>query len=143
MILRVLFITVLFVATVQCSTQKVEVTGITYTDQNNNRFFISSEIIRYQPITAIESSSGTYDGGEKKFVSISHQTFISLVRIAKEIASDTASHSDQRRMTTSVISIKNKTSSNEDVINEPARRFTLNRSALRTQLEQQLRALID
>lgn len=109
-------------------------TGMTYSysDQNNNRFQITPSQVFYIPMTASESSSGQYNGGEKVTVTITEETFKEISNLAEAVfASDAIT--TQRRMMTSVLRFNSK-GKNKQVI--------VTASEERKQLEKLLRELI-
>lgn len=143
MTLRLLCIAILSLLMLQCSTQKMQVTRINYTDQNNNRFSITSEMIQYKPISAAESSSGYYDGGEPKTVLISADSFKELLQLALQIKDDTTLHSKQRQMMTSLIGFTTSEQQKEMLKQGAEQWYVLKPSKIRTSFEQQLLLLVD
>ncbi|QNJ98085.1 hypothetical protein [Constantimarinum furrinae] len=107
-------------------------TTYTYTDQNNNVFDISPKEIRYVPITPVESSSGTYSGGEKVTVSITEEDFKEISELATELFQNTEVHTSKRTMGTSVLYATTENGS---------KRVTLLRSKQRGDLERVLNSL--
>lgn len=128
---RALLLLVISLALVSCGSQQKEMTYL-YVDQNNNRFQITASEIRYIPITASESSSGQYDGGDKATVAISEKTFKEISNLAEAVFVSEGI-TTQRRMLMSVLSVY-KDGENKHVIVTP--------SEERKQLETALRELI-
>ncbi|MFC7358500.1 hypothetical protein ACFQO1_12435 [Jejudonia soesokkakensis] len=104
----------------------------TYTDQNNNQYYISSSEIRYVPIKASESSSGEYDGGEPVTIPITETQFSEIKKLTESVFEAIDSHTTKRQMMTSVISLTS---------NGETKRLTLTRSKERTALETYLKAV--
>ncbi len=104
-----------------------------YLDQNNNSYSITPTEIKYNPMTAKNSSSGVYNGGEKTTVTIDKKMFNEIAQLAETLLQDSEYHADKRAMLTAVIS----TERNEIVI----KRF-LKQSPTRSQLETLLNNLL-
>lgn len=102
---------------------------IVYSDQNNNVYVVTSDALSYDPITEIESSSGTYSGGEPYKVSLEVSEYDEIVKLARQIASDPEGKSDKREMLTSVLTL---------VDDKKESAFILRRSEDRSQLEAML-----
>lgn len=101
-----------------------------YVDFNNNRYSVTQEKIRYQPITALESSSGTYAGGEPAEAVMTMEHFAEIVECVKAIVDDRAIQAAKRRMLTVMLTIeKNGERSN----------FIIRRSAKQKALQEALR----
>src|SRR5688572_2333421 len=69
-----------------------------YIDGNNNTYTITSDSIKYDPITPKESSSGIYSGGDPKAVAITKEQFSKIESIIHQIQKDKASHAGKREM---------------------------------------------
>lgn len=78
---------------------------ISYTDQNNNRYLADSGTLAYQPITAANSSSGTYSGGEPAEVAITEEVFMQLFQLSQELLQLTEHQAKARQMTTSMLHV--------------------------------------
>lgn len=96
--------------------------SIYYTDQNNNTYSISAKSLVYNPITAKESSSGAYDGGEPATVALTKEQFETMLSSAKALIEDTSKHSEMRRMMTAVLLLKDADSSNRKIVVKSANR---------------------
>ncbi len=105
-----------------------------YLDQNNNSYSITENEIRYNPMTAKNSSSGVYNGGEKATVTLTKEQFIDIAQRAETLLQNKDYHANKREMLTAVLSTERK----EIVI----KRF-LKKSELRTQLETLLKTLLN
>lgn len=81
----------------------------TYIDGNNNSYLISADSLIYDPISPIESSSGTYSGGEAKRVKLSATQFQKIETLIKSIQKDKASHENARQMGFGTLLIGKKT----------------------------------
>lgn len=101
-----------------------------YSDQNNNVYVVTSSELSYDPVTELESSSGTYSGGEPYKVSIKASEYEEIVRLAREIAGSPEGKSDKREMLTSVLTL---------VDDQKESAFILKRSEIRTKLETMLK----
>jgi len=73
-------------------------TSYTYIDGNNNEYLIMEGSVTYKPITARESSSGTYNGGEAKNVAITSSQFQKIETLIKTILKDKSAHEATRQM---------------------------------------------
>jgi len=117
----------------QCKDEKIKM-NYTYVDQNNNRYYISQLSIDYHPIKASESSSGVYDGGEEKKVSISEENYTELVSLAEEFLSTKNSKNIKREMLTAILYSKDQ--------NENKRSIVLRPSEKRSQFEKLLKEFL-
>ena len=130
--LRTILVCLLIGASVtSCSWKKPSMT-YTYTDQNNNRYYISNTKMRYLPIKASESSSGDYNGGDPTTISITEAQFAEIIALAEAVWNATTTHTQKREMLTSVLS---------STSNGKSRRVTLTRSKARTAFENYLNTL--
>jgi hypothetical protein len=59
-----------------------------YSDGSGNAYFITESTVQYDPITAAESSSGVYDGGEPKTSAIDADQFDQIMTLFDQAASD-------------------------------------------------------
>lgn len=87
-----------------------------YTDQNNNSYYISENEIRYVPISPSESSSGVYSGGTKKSVSISKTQFSEISKKCDAIFNTPNLQTNQRRMMTSILRFSNSSESKKIIL---------------------------
>ena len=107
---------------VQCkSTQPVH---ISYTDQNNNRYTVTESVLKYDPITPAESSSGTFSGGDPLNIKITKNDFEAITNLAEEILS-TESRDNKREMLTSVLTIKKGAESRTVILKKSKDRMNL------------------
>ncbi|MBV1924813.1 MAG: hypothetical protein KUG68_12385 [Flavobacteriaceae bacterium] len=86
----------------QCKDEQLKM-NYTYVDQNNNRYSINHLTIDYRPIKASESSSGTYDGGEEKKVSITEEEYSEITSIAEDFLSNKELENQKREMLTAIL----------------------------------------
>ena len=96
---------VLLIGFLKCASQSQNMTYY-YTDQNNNRFIISSRDISYFPTEPTESSSGVYDGGEEMKLKITDEAFKEISKLADSILKSSETHTSVRKMKTTVLTIK-------------------------------------
>lgn len=83
---------------------------IVYNDGNANAYIISTKSFKYAPVTPMESSSGTYSGGEPKDFEIEQSTFNEIFIRAEKIATTDDIKIDTRQMGTGFIKITFKDS---------------------------------
>ncbi len=81
---------------------------IQYNDGNNNTWTIDKESIKYIPVSAIMSSSGSYSGGKSEKYTITQHQHEDIIRIINEALIDSSSHQQFRNMGTAMIKIENK-----------------------------------
>lgn len=74
-----------------------------YIDGNGNVYAISSTSIVYDPITPIESSTGTYSGGEPYFAAIEPKQYSDLVLVFNKCIDDPSGQSTTRSMGTGTL----------------------------------------
>ena len=117
----------------QCKDENIKM-NYTYIDQNNNRYYISQFKIDYHPIKASESSSGVFDGGEEKSVSISEQNHAQIVELAEQFLINKYHENLKREMLTAVLYSKDQYDNKRSVI--------LKASDKRTQFENLLKEAI-
>ncbi|MDT0556093.1 hypothetical protein [Patiriisocius hiemis] len=96
-----------------------------YTDQNNNSYYISETEIRYIPITPSESSSGVYSGGNKKNVSISKAQFSEISEKCDAIFNTPNLQTSQRRMMTSILRFSSSSESKKIILTPSEKRKEL------------------
>ncbi len=99
----------------QCKDEKLKM-NYTYLDQNNNRYYISQLNIDYHPIKASKSSSGVYDGGEEKEVSISEESYAEIVSLAEQFLSNKNHENINREMLTAILYSKDQYENKRSVI---------------------------
>ncbi len=79
-----------------------------FADGNGNKYTISQEKIIYEPISAAESSSGVYSGGEKKTGMIKSTVFYNLFLDSYGIINNTDLHIRYREMGSYLLNIEFK-----------------------------------
>lgn len=87
-------------------------------DRNNNKYLITSEALKYHPISEAESSSGVYSGGEAKEIAISAAQWQQVQTMAQAIVDNTASHTETRQMLTSVLKMSNGLHKQSHILNQ-------------------------
>jgi hypothetical protein len=87
-------------------------------DQNNNKYLITGEALKYQPIRAVESSSGIYSGGEAKEIALSAAQWQKVQELAQAILDNTSSHTETRQKLTSVIKVSQGLHKHSHIINK-------------------------
>ena len=102
---------------------------LVYSDQNNNVYVVTSDMLSYDPISENESSSGVYSGGEAFKVALDASEYDEIIELANRIANDPEGKSNKREMLTSVLTL---------VEDQKESAFILRKSALRSQLEEML-----
>ena len=76
-----------------------------YADGSANRYIITSDTLKYDPVRPEESSTGTYSGGDPKVVSISPEQFESIGQLFDKAFANKAVHIEDRIKTSGAISI--------------------------------------
>jgi hypothetical protein len=76
-----------------------------YADGSANRYIITSDTLKYDPVRPEESSTGTYSGGDPKVVSISPEQFESIGQLFDKALANKAVHIEDRIKTSGAISI--------------------------------------
>lgn len=107
----------------QCKEEETKM-NYTYVDQNNNRYYISQLSIDYHPIKPSESSSGVYDGGEEKKVSVSEENYIALVSIAEQFLSNKNHENINREKSTSILYSKDQNDNKRSIVLKPSEERT-------------------
>lgn len=107
----------------QCKDEKIKM-NYTYVDQNNNRYYISQFTIDYRPIKPSESSSGVYDGGEEKTVTLSELNYAEIVTLAEQILKNKYHENLKREMLTAVLYSKDQNDNKRSVILKPSEKRT-------------------
>ena len=118
----------------QCKDEKIKM-NYTYVDQNNNRYYISQFTIDYRPIKASESSSGVYDGGEEKTVTVSEVNYTEIVALAEQILENKYHENLKREMLTAVLYSKDQDDNKRSVILKPSEKRTLFEKLLKEALK--------
>lgn len=108
------------------------VKSIQYSDQNNNRYSITSSSLKYDPITPNESSSGVYSGGDPVQVVLSREDYNNILNLAERIMETSEGKDVKREMLTSVLVISEE---------GKTRQAILKRSDERSELEDLLQKL--
>lgn len=106
----------IFIVTIFSCGIKTSQMNYSYTDQNNNSYYISENEIRYVPISPSESSSGVYSGGTKKSVSISKTQFSEISKKCDAIFNTPNLQTNQRRMMTSILRFSNSSESKKVIL---------------------------
>ncbi len=75
----------------------------TYIDTNNNSYRISADSLSYRPISKEMSSSGTYDGGEPKKISLNPKDFQAIQEQIEAILSNQSLHQEKRMKPSSML----------------------------------------
>ncbi len=76
-----------------------------YADGSANRYIITPDSLKYDPVTPQESSTGTYSGGDPKRVSISAEQFKSISQLLDKAVANTTVHIEDRIKMSGAISI--------------------------------------
>lgn len=118
----------------QCRDEKIRM-NYTYVDQNNNRYYISQLTINYRPIKASESSSGVYDGGEEKTVSISEKEYSDIVVLAEQFLSNKNNENIKREMLTAILYSKDQNDNKRNVVLRSSKERSLFEEKLQTALK--------
>jgi hypothetical protein len=106
----------IFIVTIISCGIKTSQMNYSYTDQNNNSYYISENEIRYVPISPSESSSGVYSGGTKKSVSISKTQFSEISKKCDAFFNAPNLQTNQRRMMTSILRFSNSSESKKIIL---------------------------
>ncbi len=101
-----------------------------YIDGNNNTYEIG-EALEYVPISAAQSSSGTYSGGAPKAVALDAETRAQLIELLDQIAADKDN------------AIETRPKGCGTVVRGEDRTFTRSSSPLKGELEHRLRSLLE
>ena len=108
--LSVSFLLILFL--VACQNEKelppiTEVEGrlYTYADGSGNIYSLIANRIKYDPVTVVNSSSGTYSGGEHVDKTIDEKAFLEVIAMLNSAVADTSLHIDKRTKGSGVIVI--------------------------------------
>jgi len=80
--------------------------SIRYADFNNNQYTLSGAKLTYNPIQPINSSSGTYSGGEPMESQLTEDQLTEIYQAASILADKESLHLEKRRMLTAVLSFK-------------------------------------
>ena len=76
-----------------------------YADGSANLYVLNETELRYLPVTAEESSTGMYSGGEPKTVAITSAEFDDLRKLFDEALERTSIHIPDRMKTSGMISV--------------------------------------
>jgi hypothetical protein len=63
-----------------------------YIDGSGNAYYITKELIQYDPITAKNSSSGFYDGGKAAKIVLSSEQFETIELIIQQVRQNDSDH---------------------------------------------------
>jgi len=105
---KTLYILFLIAFFVQCKTQQTNSTNMTsyeYIDGNGNLYAISKTAIVYDPITAEESSTGTYNGGEPYTAPLAEKQFNDLELVFKNCIQEKEGQTTSRNKGTGTLVI--------------------------------------
>jgi hypothetical protein len=125
-------ITSLILVLLLTNCKSAAVKSIQYSDQNNNRYSITSSSFKYDPITPNESSSGVYSGGDPVQVVLSREDYNNILNLAERIMETSEGKDVKREMLTSVLVISEE---------GKTRQAILKRSDERSELEDLLQEL--
>lgn len=76
-----------------------------YADGSANRYIITSDTLKYDPITPAESSTGTYSGGDPKTISISAEQYDAIGQLFDKALENKSVHIPDRMKTSGAITI--------------------------------------
>lgn len=79
-----------------------------YSDGNNNTYEIKKWELAYKPVTPIESSSGTYSGGQPKTIKLTQADYDKVIDILNKAIEDKSMHIDERVMMSGMIRVEKK-----------------------------------
>ncbi len=68
----------------------------TYADGSGNIYSLTANRIKYDPVTVVNSSSGTYSGGDPVDKKIDKQSYIKLKGLLDNAIADTGAHIEKR-----------------------------------------------
>ncbi|MAP55467.1 hypothetical protein [Altibacter sp.] len=91
------------IANTGCASFKTSIV-YTYTDMNNNTYHISGNKVRFDPVTASESSSGYYSGGTPFACILSEKSFLQIASLAESLLDASETHRTKRAMRTAILS---------------------------------------
>ncbi|MCW9037729.1 hypothetical protein [Altibacter sp.] len=97
----------------------------TYTDMNNNTYHISRNEVRFDPVTASESSSGYYSGGTPFSCILSEKSFQKIASLAEALVEASETHNSQRVMRTAVLVASHDGQPRRVILNPSEERVTL------------------
>ncbi len=113
----------------QMNTQK-----ISYVDGNGNRYSLIGNKLTYDPVQPINSSSGTYSGGDPASIELNEEQIEQLLKTISEARENKADHTEKRTMGSATIFIY--------VEDEPHRFMLKMRSVSKKNIEKILKELI-
>lgn len=67
-----------------------------YTDGNNNTYYITPHQVIYQPISTLQSSSGLYNGGNAAEGTLTDKDYAALLTLFTKISQTPAIHQEER-----------------------------------------------
>ena len=82
---------ILFIGVCQAQQTKID-----YYDSPGNAYHITKTTIQYVAMTPMQSSSGTYNGGENKTIKINPKQFATVKSFAYKLKMDKANHTTER-----------------------------------------------
>ncbi len=74
-----------------------------YADGNNNTYYIAATTLVYSPISALQSSSGYYSGGQPATLALTSVQYQAILLLFEQAKTAVAAHQDQRTKFTSVL----------------------------------------
>jgi metal-dependent hydrolase (beta-lactamase superfamily II) len=69
-----------------------------YSDGNSNLYILTSTELKYIPVKPENSSSGVYDGGEAKTVTVTSNQFTELQTLLEKVLNQSSIHIENRVM---------------------------------------------
>jgi hypothetical protein len=78
---------------------------ISYSDGSGNKYVITEDSIKYEPVKQEFSSSGLYSGGEPTKKAIDHKNYDEILLICEEIFKTDSVHIPIRMMTSGCLDI--------------------------------------
>ncbi|MBP7809415.1 MAG: hypothetical protein KA163_08990 [Bacteroidia bacterium] len=90
-----------------------------YSDGSSNNYIINETLIKYDPVTKENSSSGTYSGGEAKSKSLSKSDFEKISTLFKEAFAAKAEQQTDRAMMTGLLIHKKGKKTIQQVVIKP------------------------
>lgn len=109
--LLILFLTVLF-----CNCKTTQNMTYQYADGSGNAYIINNKAIHYKPITAKESSSGEYSGGDEVIINITEDVFNEIKIMLEKAILNKSIHIENRIMMSGLIVIVNNNNTRKIII---------------------------
>lgn len=89
-----------------------------YFDKNNNSYKVTKTQLQYTPMTPKESSSGSYDGGIAKIISLSASEYRTLSSYFESLKLQKETHHLERSRMTSLLKITSKTEQQQFILSQ-------------------------